>query len=93
MFDIISVQALDNYQLLLKFEDGLEGIVNINSMIEFTGVFEPLRDYDYFRKVKVKVDSGTIEWENKADLDPAVLYSIIINQKIRGRQILPQLHD
>lgn len=75
--DIVSVKPLYDYKLHVKFEDGAEGIVDLQNIIEFTGVFEPLRNYDYFRQVKVNPDLGTVQWPNEADLDPDVLYSII----------------
>ncbi|WP_260675985.1 MULTISPECIES: DUF2442 domain-containing protein [Nostocales] len=52
----------DNYQLYLKFEDGQKGIVNVNQFIEFTGVFEPLKDLDYFIRVKVNPEWSLDEY-------------------------------
>lgn len=75
--DIVSVKPLDAYKLYLQFEDGTEGIVDLQKLIEFTGVFEPLRNYDYFRQVEVNPELGTVRWPNEADLDPNVLYSIV----------------
>ncbi len=75
--DIIEVQPKDGYKLYLEFEDGVNGIVDINQLIEFTGVFAPLQNEDYFKQVKVNPDWGTIYWENGADLDPDVLYSVV----------------
>jgi hypothetical protein len=80
--DIIEVIPQDNYQLYLKFEDGKEGIVDVSQLIEFTGVFQPLRDIEYFKTVKVNPEWGTIYWDNGADLDPDVLYSIITGESI-----------
>lgn len=80
--DIVSAQPLDGYQLRLKFEDEVEGIVNIAELIKFTGVFEPLRDRAYFAQVTVNPDLGTICWDNGADLDPDVLYSLVANQSL-----------
>ncbi|MEG4275551.1 MULTISPECIES: DUF2442 domain-containing protein [unclassified Microcoleus] len=80
--DITSVQPLENYQLHLKFEDNQEGVVDISQLIEFTGIFAPLQDLTYFNQVKLNPEWGTIYWENGADLDPDVLYSIITNQII-----------
>ncbi|WP_013324372.1 DUF2442 domain-containing protein [Gloeothece verrucosa] len=80
--DIIEVTPLENYKLYLKFEDGQEGIVELNQIIEFTGVFEPLKNLDTFKQVKIHPEWGTIYWENGADLDPDVLYSIITNKPI-----------
>jgi hypothetical protein len=80
--DIIAVKALDNYQLYLRFEDNQEGIINIQQQIEFNGVFEPLRNPEYFAQVVVNSEIGTIQWPNGADLDPDVLYSLITAQPL-----------
>jgi len=77
--DIIFVQPLNNYQLHLRFEDNLEGIIDLQQQIEFSGVFEPLKNPDYFAQVKVNPELGTIQWPNGADLDPDVLYSVLSN--------------
>ncbi|MBD2655264.1 DUF2442 domain-containing protein [Synechocystis sp. FACHB-383] len=75
--DIVAVNPLKNYKLYLRFEDNQDGIVDIQKQIEFTGVFEPLKDLEYFAQVKVNPELGTIQWPNGADLDPDVLYEII----------------
>ena len=80
--DIIEVKPLNNYQLYLKFEDDQEGIINLEEIIEFVGIFQPLKDLDFFKTVKINPDLGTIYWENGADLDPDVLYSLITNQSL-----------
>ena len=80
--DIIAVQAKEEYKLYLKFEDGVEGIVDISQLIEFTGVFATIQNQDYFNQVKVNPDWGTIYWENGADLDPDVLYSVVKGEPI-----------
>jgi hypothetical protein len=80
--DIIEVIPQDNYQLYLKFEDGKEGIIDVSQLIELTGVFQPLRDIEYFKTVKVNPEWGTIYWDNGADLDPDVLYSVITGEAI-----------
>lgn len=80
--DIVAVQPQEGYQLYLKFEDGIEGVIDISQLIEFTGIFAPLQDLTYFTQVKVNPDWGTIYWENGADLDPDVLYSVVTGQPI-----------
>ncbi len=85
--DIIEVQPQKNYQLYLKFEDGKEGIIDISSLVEFIGIFEPLNNLDYFKNVKLNPEWGTIHWENGADLDPDVLYSIITGESINCEKI------
>jgi hypothetical protein len=80
--DVISVQPLEAYQLHLRFEDGIEGVIDISKLISFSGIFSPLADLDYFATVQVNPEFGTIVWENGADLDPDVLHSIVANQPI-----------
>jgi hypothetical protein len=75
--DIIAVNPLKNYKLYLRFEDNQDRIVDIQKQVEFTGVFEPLKDLEYFAQVKVNPELGTIQWPNGADLDPDVLYEVI----------------
>lgn len=80
--DIIVVKLLEDCKLYLKFEDEVEGVVDIAKLIEFTSVFEPLSDLAYFAQVTVNPDLGTICWDNGADLDPDVLYAIVAQQPL-----------
>jgi len=80
--DIVRVQPLDSYRLFLRFEDGVEGSVDVAELIRFIGVFAPLRDRDYFLQVRVNPDLGTICWPNGADLDPDVLYALVSGEAI-----------
>ena len=80
--DITEVQPLGGYRLRLQFEDGVEGEIDIAEIIEFTGVFAPLKDKNYFVQVRVNPDIGTICWPNEADLDPDVLYALVTGQTI-----------
>ena len=85
--DIIEVHPLENHQLYLKFEDGKDGIIEVSSLVEFTGIFAPLNNLDYFKTVKLNPEWGTIYWENGADLDPDVLYSIVTGERLPQYQL------
>ncbi|MEI2689472.1 MAG: DUF2442 domain-containing protein [Anaerolineae bacterium] len=80
--DVIDVRVMDDYQLHLRFEDGVQGAVDVADLVPFTGVFAPLRSQDYFRRVRVDAELGTIYWPNGADLDPDVLYSLVTGEPI-----------
>ena len=73
--DIVAVKPMGEYRLYLRFEDGIEGIVDLAARRAFRGVFEPLRDPACFALVRVDNELGTIAWPNGANLDPDVLYS------------------
>lgn len=80
--DVVEVRPLDNYRLHVRFDDGVEGTIDLAEVLSFTGIFEPLNDRAYFSKVYVNPDVGTICWPNGADIDPDVLYSLITGEPI-----------
>lgn len=68
---VIKVKPLQDYQLLLTFENGEKRIFDMKPYLG-KGVFQELKDEKMFRTVRVSFDS--IEWSNQADIDPEVLY-------------------
>lgn len=80
--DVVTVEPLRDHRLHVRFDDGVEGVVDLAEMIQFTGVFEPLRDPAFFAQTKVHPELGTICWPNDADLDSDVLYA-----KVTGKPI------
>jgi len=73
--DVVSVQALPEHRLRVRFDDGTEGVVDVAEMVEFTGVFAPLGEPEFFVKATVNAELGTVCWPNNADLDSDVLYA------------------
>ena len=73
--NVVDVRPLSGHRLRLTFDDGVEGIVDVAQIVQFTGVFEPLRDQVFFEQVKVNREFGTVQWPNDADLDSEVLYA------------------
>lgn len=74
MLDITHVECLEGSRLLLTFDSGERREVDIATLVPFDGVFEPLNDPAYFRRVGVNPEIGTIVWPNGADFCPDVLY-------------------
>ncbi len=84
LHDVVEVRPLKGYRLRLRFADGARGVVDVSRRVSFEGVFEPLRDPDFFRRVRVDTELGTVVWPNGADLDPLVLYSFVTGQPTPG---------
>ncbi|MGA2620640.1 MAG: DUF2442 domain-containing protein [Thermoguttaceae bacterium] len=80
--DIVEARAMEGYKAYLRFEDGVEGMVDLGRLIRFEGVFAPLRDPDEFARMTVNRDLGTVCWPSGADLDPDVLYAEVAGQPI-----------
>jgi hypothetical protein len=73
MPDVVEVRYVREYILWIAFDDGTRGEVDISR--SFRGpVFEPLRDIEYFKQVRVNPEIGTIVWPNGADVAPETLY-------------------
>ena len=67
-----NVLALDNYKLLITFENNEKKVFDVSPYLEI-GKFSELKEHTMFQSVHVSFDS--IEWANKLDLDPELLYS------------------
>ncbi|MEP6781384.1 MAG: DUF2442 domain-containing protein [Gemmatimonadaceae bacterium] len=76
MLHVLSVQPVAEYRLRLRFNDGLEGEVDLSD--ELTGaMFEPLRNIELFRQVNIDPELHTIAWPNGADFAPEFLRNLI----------------
>jgi hypothetical protein len=73
MHSLMAAEVLDGYRIRLRFEDGTEGIVDLEGRL-WGPMFESLRDPVVFRRVRVDAEAGTITWPNGADLAPDMLY-------------------
>ncbi len=82
LIDIVEARVLEDCLVHLRFEDGVEGVVDLGRLIRFEGVFAPLRDPKEFGRLTVNKEIGTICWPNGADLDPDVLYAEVSGQPI-----------
>jgi hypothetical protein len=78
MKTIIDFKVYTDYNISLKFSDGIEGTVNL-SYLSGKGVFSFWKNYHEFEKVSIG-SSGELTWEDKADLCPDALY-----MKITGK--------
>ena len=75
MHDIIEAQLVDGYRICLRFDDGVEGIVDVEEIVTFTGVFAALGDPKEFANLVLNTELGTITWPCGADLDSLVLHA------------------
>jgi hypothetical protein len=72
---LIDATPADDYAVRVRFEDGLTADVDLSYLLDYGGVFEPLRDREYFRLLCADAEAGTIVWPNAADIAPETLYA------------------
>jgi hypothetical protein len=68
---------MSDYKLLLIFEDETVRLADLEFYLDGR-IFEPLRDIEYFKTVRVDQELDTIVWENGADMSPDFLYEISV---------------
>jgi hypothetical protein len=72
---VLHVQALAGYRLEVRFNDGMQGVVDLSSDL-WGPVFEPLKDPSFFAQVFVR--DGAVTWPNDVDLCPHSMYEQIV---------------
>lgn len=85
ILQVISVTYLSGYKLLVKFNNSLEGIVDLEDSLNGF-MFEPLKDIKVFQQFKLEDELGTLSWENGADFAPEYLYFLAFKEVQELRQ-------
>jgi hypothetical protein len=72
---LTEAQPRDGHTVRVRFEDGTTADVDLSYLLDYGGVFEPLRDQAYFAQLRTDAEAGTIVWPNNADIAPETLYA------------------
>jgi Protein of unknown function (DUF2442) len=68
---VTDVKPLDNYRLLLTFENQEKRVFNVTPFLD-RGKYSELKEQEVFTSVHTCFDS--IQWSNQLDFDPEFLY-------------------
>jgi Protein of unknown function (DUF2442) len=71
---LVEATSSSAYIVHVRFKDGLVADVDLSYLLDYGGVFEPLRDPGYFRQLRIDDDFATVTWPNEADIAPETLY-------------------
>ena len=72
----IAVRALEPYKIWVKFDDGVEGILDYSD-IAGQGVFKVWEDPDFFKKVFIDNDLHVVSWPGELEFDRENMYMTI----------------
>lgn len=67
-----TAEALPNYNLFVQFEDGVKGVIDLNSW-RGKGLFAYWNEAENFKNFIITADRK-IEWNNEIDMDPDSFY-------------------
>jgi hypothetical protein len=76
---IVACKPLPNYHIWIRFDDGVEGEVDLNHLVG-KGVFKAWDSIEFFNQVRVDPISDTVAWGEDIDLDPYVLRQKLVGQ-------------
>ena len=71
--------CLREYKVFVRFDNGEEGVIDLEDKSKRGGVFAPLSDVKFFRTGEFDPAAGTICWPNGVDFAPDFLY-----QRLKG---------
>jgi len=78
LHDVVEARCVGGHRVFVRFDDGVQGEVDLASIVTFEGVFAPLRAADRFAELRIDPDLGTIRWPNGADIAPETLYDAVL---------------
>jgi len=73
--DVVAARHIEGYRLDVTFDDGKTGSVDFSRYLNKGGVFERLRDFDFFRGFRVNEELGVLTWGDDLDIAPETLYA------------------
>jgi hypothetical protein len=73
LYDVTWFERIGTYQLRVGFDDGTSQDVDFEPVLHGE-LYAPLRDPDFFARVALDPEAGTLVWPNGADFDPATLH-------------------
>jgi hypothetical protein len=72
--DLLEAKPTEGCRIYLHFKDGVAAEVDFSYLLDFEGVFLPLRNPGFFRQVRIHESGDTIEWPGEIDIAPETAY-------------------
>lgn len=76
ILNVTNAEYKVGYKVFLTFNNGESVLTDLEDTLlnDSRKIFIPLRDYDYFKNFKIRLN--TITWENEADFAPEFLLEL-----------------
>jgi Protein of unknown function (DUF2442) len=70
---VTGFEKVGPFTLRIEFEDGTSQVIDFGPVLQGE-IYGPLRDSEYFDRVQLDEEAGTLTWPNGADFEPALLH-------------------
>lgn len=81
---LLEVNPNQDFTLGLKYDDGMEGILEIKKIFE-DEKYPELKNWEYFRTVTIDKKTNDIVWDNGAELCKDASYKILSLKSFMSR--------
>jgi hypothetical protein len=75
---VLEARYMGDYRVWGRFDDGIEGEVDLEDVVLKGLAFEPLRDPAYFANFRIDM---TLTWPNGADIAPESLHRRVLRAR------------
>ena len=73
-FSVTDFRVKDNFKVWIQFYDGASGEIDFSTVLQQKSFFEKFKDLQFFLKVSLDKEIGTLVWPNNIDIAPERLY-------------------
>jgi hypothetical protein len=90
ILNVTYAEYKEGYQVFLTFNNGESVLADLESTVlnDTRKIFIPLRDKEYFKNFKIRLN--TITWENEADFAPE--YLLELGKQQQSKQMAHSRH-
>jgi hypothetical protein len=88
MLEVVNARYQGGYSVWVEFNDGAAGVVDLSEAL-WGPAFEPLKDMERFKRVRVSNVLHTLVWDNDVDLAPEYLRERLSRQTAQPTAPLP----
>jgi hypothetical protein len=85
MIKAVSVKALELYKILVRYNDGVEGVFDISDLAG-KGVFNAWDENNLFQKVKINTLGSALTWSEDLEIDAFAIYLGLIGKSFEEWQ-------
>jgi hypothetical protein len=85
----VELKPLDNYRLLVRYDDGVEGIADLSD-VAGSGVFSLWNNYEAFRNVHIG-PFGELSWNDDVEMCADAIYLMITGKP--PEDLFPKLRE
>jgi hypothetical protein len=80
---VLEAEVCGKMRLRLTFNDGTRRVVDLEPILQGP-IFEPLHDREYFARMELDPECGTVVWPNGADFAPEALRDLEPVEELAG---------